>query len=348
MVPTFAADRLIVVKGRSEFGCYINCIQMHTFTRRQWLKTAAVATAALPALAAVNEDLRAKARRNLPLAIFTGTYARFPLEEAARRMRADGFRGVVLQYEFADVRFDPLKPDWTQLDKIVSTLHRHELEIVALFGYYNVVDPDATRRKVGEERMDCLMTHWQRFGCRVVSTETGTLNVQSEWAESPENATEKGYQECRAAFEKLARVAERAGAIVSVEGYWRNIISTAERAERLLHDVKSPALKIVMDPTNFYRKEDLTPNVGLARMDSILRDMFKRIGPDIVVAHAKDVKAAADGTDLPAAGLGVLDYPLFLRLLAQLDRKVFLTIEHLGYEDVPRARDFVLGQFEKI
>jgi len=76
--------------------------------------------------------------------------------------------------------------------------------------------------------------------------------------------------------------------------------------------------------------------------------MFRRLGDRVVVAHAKDVRASADGTDLPAAGQGVLDYPLFLRLLAGLDREVYLILEHLSLPDVPRARDFVLAQMEKI
>ncbi|MGZ4988954.1 MAG: sugar phosphate isomerase/epimerase family protein, partial [Limisphaerales bacterium] len=281
-----------------------------TFTRRQWIKTTGAATLALPAFASADQELKSKAHRNLPLAIFTGTYSQFPLQEAAQKMRRDGFKGVVLQYAFADIQFDPLAPDWDKLSKIVSTLHSHDLEIAALYGYYNVVDPDPVRRKHGEDRMHCLITNWKRFGCRNISTETGTLNAQSEWAEAPENATEQGYQTCRAAFEKLARTAYKAGAIISVEGYWRNIISTATSAERLLHDVKSSALKIVMDPTNYYRREDLP------QMDALLHDMFHRLGRDIVIAHAKDVKAAAQGTDLPAAGLGVLDYPLYLKLLA--------------------------------
>jgi hypothetical protein len=46
--------------------------------------------------------------------------------------------------------------------------------------------------------------------------------------------------------------------------------------------------------------------------------------------------------------LGVLDYPLYLRLLAGLDRELYLAIEHLTMEDVPRARDYVLSQFERI
>jgi hypothetical protein len=44
----------------------------------------------------------------------------------------------------------------------------------------------------------------------------------------------------------------------------------------------------------------------------------------------------------------VLDYPLYLRLLAQLDREVYLSVEHVGLADVARARDYVLSQFERI
>jgi hypothetical protein len=44
----------------------------------------------------------------------------------------------------------------------------------------------------------------------------------------------------------------------------------------------------------------------------------------------------------------VLDYPLFLRLLAELDRPLPLVVEHLRRPDVARARDFVLGNFEQI
>ena len=65
-------------------------------------------------------------------------------------------------------------------------------------------------------------------------------------------------------------------------------------------------------------------------------------------AHAKEVKVAANGTDRPAAGKGVLDYPLYLRLLAGFGREMNLVIEHLTLDDVPRARDYVLSQFDRI
>jgi sugar phosphate isomerase/epimerase len=313
---------------------------MNTLNRRDWLRVTGAAALGLPLVGHAAPDLRARARKNLKLGIFTDVYASLPLEEAARRIAADGFHGVVLEYNFADVRFDPWAPDWDKARLITSTLAKHNIKIVGLFGYYNVVDRDLARRQRGEQRMQVLIENWKQFGCPLISTETGTFNDKSEWLESPENATEQGYQACRAALQKLVKAARKAGAVISIETYWRNVIDSIARAERVLRDV--PGLKLVMDPCNFYRKEDL------ARMDPMLEEMFRLLGKKIVLAHAKDVKAAADGTDLPASGKGVLDYPLFLRLLAGLDRQLYLIIEHLTLDDVPRARDYVLSQFEKI
>ena len=313
---------------------------MNTLTRRQWLKLTGAAALGVPFVSHAARDLRAKAKKNLKLGIFTGVYASLPIEEAARRIAADGFHGVVLESGFADVRFDPWAPDWDKARQITSTLAKHNLKVAGLFAYYNVVDPDAARRQRGEQRMQVLIENWKQLGCPILSTETGTFNEKSEWVESPENATEQGYQACRAALEKLTRAAKKHGAIISIEAYWRNVIDSIARTERVLRDV--PGLKLVMDPCNYFRKDELS------QMDPMLEDMFRRLGKQIVLAHAKDVKALADGTDLPAAGRGVLDYPLYLRLLAGLNRELFLIIEHLTLDDVPRARDYVLSQFEKI
>jgi sugar phosphate isomerase/epimerase len=316
------------------------------FGRRDWLKIAGSAMLAAPALgartSAAADDLRARAKRNVKLGIHTGPYAGLTLEAAARRIQADRFSSVLTDYCFADVRFDPLEPDWKAAEEVVACFDRHEIRIAAVYGYVNIMDPNPEQRRRGEARLAALLANWKRLGCNNVSTETGTLNPKSPWLESPENATEQAYRQCRGLLERLARMAEKAGAVVSIEPYWRNIIDSVERAGRLFREVQSPGLRLVMDPCNYFRKEDLE------RMDPTLDAMFKALGDKIVVAHAKDVKAAADGTDLPAAGMGVLDYPRYLRLLAGLDREVDLLLEHLVLADVSRARDYVFGQFERI
>jgi sugar phosphate isomerase/epimerase len=296
------------------------------------------------AVASAADDAKTKAKKNLKLGIMSGVYAGLKLEEAAQRIKADGFSSVVTDYTFADVRFDPQAPDWEAAKKIVAAFDRQGIRIAGIFGYYNVVDPDPEKRKRGEARMELLIANWKRLGCPNISTETGTLNPKSDWLTTPENATEKAYLECRAALQKLAKAAEKTGAIISIEPYWQNVIDSIERTARLLREVPSPALRLVMDPCNYYRKTDLPR----PRVRQMLEEMFRRLGDKIVIAHAKDVKASADGTDLPAAGRGVLDYPLYLRLLAGLGREMDLIIEHLTLDDVARSRDFVLGEMERI
>jgi sugar phosphate isomerase/epimerase len=311
-------------------------------SRRDALKALGLALVGANALAVEVLPRVPEAKRNFRLGIFSNVYGHLPLEEAANRINTDGFTGVVTDYKFADVRFDPLKPDWEAAKRITSTLERYNIRIVAISGYYNVVDPDPTRRKAGEARLEVFIANWKRLGCPNISTETGTLNSKSEWLESPQNATEAAYKQCRDALNKLAVTAEKAGAVISIEPYWRNVIDSIDRAERLFQEIKSPALKLVMDPCNYFRKADL------GQMQTMLSEMFRRLGGKIVLAHAKDVKATADATDTPAAGRGVLDYPLYLRLLAGLDRPLDLVVEHLKIGDAGRARNYVLHHLEKV
>lgn len=317
--------------------------------RRSWLRAAGATLAASqlpwlvsPASAAEDTTLQAKARQNIRLGVHTGPYISLPLAEAARRIAEQGFTGVLTEYTFADVRFDPLAPDWQAAKKIVRTFEQHGIEIVASFGYVNIVDPIPERRQRGLARMACLIENWKRLGCVNVSTETGTFNTESDWIDAPENLTEEGYVQCRTALEQLARMAEKAGAVVSIEPYWRNVIDSIDRTERIFRDIQSPALRLVMDPCNYPRQEDLP------RLRPMLEDLFQRLGDYIVVAHAKDVVASADGTDTPAAGHGVLDYPHYLGLLARLDRPLHLLLEHVTLDDVPRARDYVRDAFARV
>lgn len=319
-------------------------------TRRQFLKTAPLAAAGLASsLASACRGLapapagpppeaawKAKARSRLRLAVFADVYAGLPVEEAAERVAADGFSSVLFfNLRFADVECDLAKPDWAVAERIRGAFERRGIRIGALGGYHNPLHPNPVLRELGAARMRTLIANWKRLGSPTIATETGTLNPESEWLDSPENAGEDAYARCRAAFAEMARAAEKTGATVAIEPYWRNVIDSVDRAERLFRDVPSPALRLVMDPCNYFRKEDLP------RMKPMLEEIFRRLAPWVVVAHAKDVRESPDGTDLPAAGLGALDYPLYLELLAGLDRDLDLAVEHLTLEDVPRALGFV-------
>ena len=311
-------------------------------TRRHCLKIAGAAAVGAWTLSAEAKHLWTKARKNFRLGIFAQVYRKLPLEEAVARIKADGFRSVITDFNFGDVRFNAAKPDWEAVKKVRACLDRNGLAVAGLYGYYNVVAPDPEVRRKGRERMEFMLANWKQFGSPNVTTETGTYNTKSEWVDSPKNTSEEGYQDFKREMVGLVKLAEKSGAVVNIEQYWRNIIGTIDRAERLFREIPSPALKLTLDPSNYFRPEDLP------RMKPMLQEMFRRLGPQIVLAHAKDVKVTGDKQEHPAAGLGVLDYMTYLSLLAQLDRPIDLVLEHLTLDDVPRARDFVRGVMDKL
>jgi len=310
--------------------------------RRNLLQAAGLALLGTAARPAEAEPLRAKAKKNFRLGIFAQVYRKLPLAEAAAAIHAHGFRSVITDFNFADVRFNPAQPDWQAVKKVRDCLDRNALAVAGLYGYYNVVAPGPAERRKGRERMEFMIANWKRFGSPNVTTETGSFNARSQWGDSPKNTSEEGYLECRREIEGLVKLAEKSGAVVNIEQYWGNIIGTIDRAERLFREVSSPALKLTMDASNYFRPGDLP------RMKPMLEEMFRRLGPQIVMAHAKDVRVTEKGQEHPAAGLGVLDYPTYLELLAKLDRPLDLVLEHLTLDDVPRARDFVLDKIDKL
>lgn len=328
------------MRGYNTDFCQI--MKTSRMTRRDCLKIAGAAALGAWNISAEASHLKTKAKKNFRLGVFGHVYRTLPLDEATARMKSDGFRSVITNFIFPDVRFDPLKPDWEAVKKIRGSLDRQELAVAGLYGYYNVVAPDPEVRRKGRERMEFLLANWKQFGSPHVITETGTYTTKADVGDSPKNASEEGYQDLKQEVVSLVKLAETSGAIINIETSHRQVIGTIDRAERLLKDIPSPALKITLDPANFFRPQDL-PNTK-----PMLQEMFRRLGPQIVMAHAKDVRANGDKLEYPPAGQGLIDYPTFLGSLASLDRPMDLVLEYLKPEDVLGTVAYLRGVMDKL
>jgi sugar phosphate isomerase/epimerase len=93
-----------------------------------------------------------------------------------------------------------------------------------------------------------------------------------------------------------------------------------------------------MDPANYFH-----PGM-LPRMGEVLQEVFAQVGDRVALAHAKDVLPPAPGTEeclRPAAGTGLLDYPLYLRLLREHGYGGALIMHSLSETEVPTAAAFL-------
>jgi sugar phosphate isomerase/epimerase len=297
----------------------------------------------------------------LQVGIFTG-YFPYGLEETATRIRALGFNTVQLDLHFKDVDLSPGRITREKCVRIRETFRDHDLPICCISGYANIVHPDRPERERRLAHVEDIIRHARDLGSPYVISETGTFNPESDWVHHPRNKTEEGFEECRQVITRLARTAYDHGAVFLLETYVNNVVGSVEETARMFAAVDHPGLGLLMDPTNYFEAH----NIG--RMDRVLDQVFDTLADRIRIAHAKDVKRAGDDKtekhadigdadaaeghtfrgvgeiELPAPGLGSLNYDLYLQRLARKHPNIPIIIEHLDEADVPRAKAFLDGK----
>jgi Xylose isomerase-like TIM barrel len=113
-------------------------------------------------------------------------------------------------------------------------------------------------------------------------------------------------------------------------------VDSAGKGRRLLDQMRSPRLKVIMDAANLFDAED--PARRLSRSEEILDEAFGLLGGDLVLAHAKDVKWSGE---VVAAGKGDLDYDLYLRHLSEAGCAGPLVLHSLAEEEVAGSLAFL-------
>jgi sugar phosphate isomerase/epimerase len=102
----------------------------------------------------------------------------------------------------------------------------------------------------------------------------------------------------------------------------------------LLDTLQSSRVKIVADPANLFA------HGRVEHVRETMEEMFQLLGPDIAMAHAKEL--AADGaTGNLAPGRGVVDWNYFFGALARMDFGGPMVMHGLPEADVAQAARFL-------
>jgi sugar phosphate isomerase/epimerase len=294
----------------------------------------------------------------MQVGIFNG-YFPYTLKDQAQKIKAIGFNTVQLDLAFKDIDFST--PESITVDKarqVRETFRDHDLPICTVSAYTNIVHPEPGERRKRLDLLKAILRNARHFGTPYVISETGTFNTDSDWVSHPKNKTEEGFDECRKVIKELVEVAYDHGAVFLLETYVNNVVGSVEETVRMFAEIDHPALGLLMDPTNYFEAH----NIG--QMDRVLKQIFDTLSDRIRIAHAKDVKLSSDTSEkhadidaseahsfrgvgsieLPAPGLGSLNYDLYLKRLAEKHPNIPIIIEHLDEADVPRAKKFLDGK----
>ncbi|HIY66771.1 MAG TPA: sugar phosphate isomerase/epimerase [Candidatus Agrococcus pullicola] len=294
----------------------------------------------------------------IQVGIFSG-YFPYDLETTASKIRQLGFNTVQLDLHFKDIDLSAGQITDAKAKRVRDTFRDHDLPICAISAYTNIVHPDLDERRRRLDYLKEILRNARKFGTPYVISESGTFNTESDWVHHEKNKTEEGYQTALEVLGELAQTAYDHGSTFLIETYVNNVIGSLEESERVFKDLNHPGIELLMDPTNYFE----THNID--NQQEVLGAVFDSLGDRVKIAHAKDVKRSGDDKsekhadigdsealeshtfrgvgeiELPAAGLGELDYDYFVQRLSEKSPNVPLIIEHLDEADVPRALAFV-------
>ena len=197
-----------------------------------------------------------------------------------------------------------------------------------------MIHPDRRLRDQGLEGLKRVIEIAKRLGCPIVTLCTGTRDPDDMWRRHPDNDLPDAFRDLVEQAKAAAGVAEAHGITLGVEPEVSNTIDSAAKARRLMDEVGSARLKIVMDGANIFHRGEL------ARMREMLDEAFALLGHDIVLAHAKDLDRDGEAGHLPA-GKGVLDYPYYLELIRESGFNGGLILHALKPPEAPDRVAFV-------
>ena len=267
-------------------------------------------------------------RSPMQLGIHVNTFPRPTFEATLDAVQEHGLACVHLNFNAAGVPSMPERIDDSLCDRIVREMRARAITVGSLSGTFNMIHPDVAVRRDGLKRLGVVAGSARRLGTSVITLCTGTRHPTSMWRAHPDNDTPEAWRDLIESMADAVEIARQHDVMLAIEPEVSNVIDSAAKARRLLDEIGSPRLKIIMDGANLFHTGELS------KMHEILDSAFELLGPDVVVAHAKDLDRDGEAGQV-AAGRGLLDYDHYLALLGKIGFTGPLILHSLDESDVP-------------
>ncbi len=239
----------------------------------------------------------------MDLGIFAKTFPRPNLDDTLDAIVAQGLTHVQFNMSCVGLPTLPARLDedhslssgatgatWTlpaRLDEdhcrwIARAFRERDLTMAAISGTFNLCDPDGSRLQENLHRLENLARACRWLDTRIITLCTGTRDPEDMWRWHAGNVRKRSWDTLIQALREAVKIAERHEVILAFEPELNNVVNSVSKARRLLDEIASTRLKVVIDPANLLRPEDFL------RLPEILEEAFDWLGSDIVLAHAKE------------------------------------------------------------
>lgn len=206
----------------------------------------------------------------------------------------------------SDIDFDAIGYDPEFSAKIKSSLDSYGLHVSVLGCYINPVCPDKTSRETQLRRFKNFLYYAKDFNADIIGTETGV------WGAVEDMHSEENYKNLISNMLPIVREAEKIGVMVGIEPVYVTAICSPERMRRMIDDIDSDNLKVILDMSNMVYPETR----HLQR--HIIESSFELFGDKIKAIHLKDFKFENQKKRFAVVGKGELMTNLIFDKIASL------------------------------
>ena len=197
---------------------------------------------------------------------------------------------------------------------------KNSLKIDVLGCYIDPSLPDEGSRLEQVAFFQKSLGHARVLGAPIVATETTNFD-------GSEQEREIAFSRLKDSVLRMVDTAEKEGVTVGVEMVSWHVMCRPALARRLLDEVKSERLKIVLDPVNLLTKENFS------NQDAIIDEAFDLLGPEVVAMHIKDAGADMSWTNL---GAGAVNLKRIFSRITALGRELPLLREEVRMDSFAR------------
>lgn len=191
------------------------------------------------------------------------------------------------------------------------------IKISILGSYVNIVDQDPDKRKQALADFTTHLRLSDEFKASMVATETGS--VGNGFTE--DNFTEEAFVETVDSVKKMVKDAEIFGTTVAIEPGINHPLYTAKLAKRLIDEVDSPNLKLILDCANL-----MLPS-NHDRQEEVIEEAFDLLGDHIIAMHVKDYIIKDDHVEIVPVGTGEMNYERIMKFAKYEKPYLFVSLE---------------------
>ena len=258
-----------------------------------------------------------------------------PMEKRVAHIRELGFScghlalGKVFPNKFATD--EALTPGFAMYLK--RLLENNKLDCAVLGCYLNLANPDPEQLKTIINRYKAHIRFAAILGCGVVGTETGAPNTTYSYV--PQCHSEEALEILISNLRIIVEYAEKMGVIIGIEPVYSHIVNTPARARRVLDEIDSPNLQIILDPVN------LLDMCNVAKANDVIEEAIQLLGKDVAVVHIKDYIVENGNVLSVGAGMGQMDYTSVMKFIKQRKPYMHVTLEETTPQNCLQCKAYI-------